>query len=127
MRGIALACLLLVACGSDDGSRPDAGPGDIALACESGGTTFPPLDKTCGVPSDCFVAVHTMNCCGTQVAIGLNVSAEPSFASAEAVCDAAYPACGCAQFPTTAEDGRSEELGPLQVDCRAGRCFTYVP
>jgi hypothetical protein len=127
MRAIVLGCLGLGACGSDDGLPPDAGPGEIALACESGGTTFPLLDKSCGAPTDCFVAVHMINCCGTQTAIGLNVSSQMAFTAAEASCAAAYPGCGCAQFPTTAEDGRSELLGPIQVDCRASRCVTFVP
>ena len=126
MRAIVLGCLVLLGCGSDDASPPDAGPGDVALACESGGTTFPVLHKSCGAPTDCFVARHMINCCGTRTAIGLNVASEAAFTAAEETCAQAYPGCGCAEFPTTAEDGRSEELGPIQVDCRAERCFTYV-
>ncbi|HEY5925868.1 MAG TPA: hypothetical protein VIV11_29475 [Kofleriaceae bacterium] len=111
----------------DDGPPSDASATSVQLACESNGTTFPPLEKACSAATDCFVARHTKNCCGTQNAIGLNKSAEAAFMQAETVCDAAYPGCGCAQFPTEAEDGRTEDLGMIEVRCDAGLCTTYVP
>ena len=125
MRGIML--FVLCACGSPGQATPDGPDGGYALTCESGGATFPLLDKSCSVASDCFVAVHQINCCGTQTAIGLNASSQSAFSSAETQCSGAYPGCGCAQFPTTAEDGRSEDMGAIQVDCRSGQCFTFVP
>ena len=127
MRAIVLAILVAAACGSDPDTRADAADGTFQLACESGATTFPDLDKTCSVPGDCFVAIHMINCCGTSVAIGLNVSSQSEFGAAEIACGDAYPACGCAQFPTRAEDGRTEDMGTIQVDCRDHRCFSYIP
>lgn len=128
MRAIALALVaVLAACDSDSDTDADASSGAFQLVCESGGTTFPTLDKACSAPSDCFIAAHMMNCCGTRVAIGLNVSSQSAFTAAETACSNAYPACGCAELPMQAEDGRREDMGTIQVDCRDQRCFTYVP
>jgi len=129
---IVLAALFAIGCshhavGGDDGPTADASSTSIELACESGGATFPALEKACSAASDCFVARHTKNCCGTQTAIGLNVSATVAFMTAESSCDAAYPGCGCAQFPTQAEDGRTEDMGAIHVRCDSGLCTTFVP
>jgi hypothetical protein len=129
----ALAALFAIGCSNHAGSGDDVGPpadastSSIELACESGGATFPPLEKACSVAADCFIALHTKNCCGTQVAIGLNQTSYVAFTTAEGSCDAAYPGCGCAQFPTTAEDGRTEDLGTIQVRCDLGLCTTFIP
>ena len=134
MRGLLLV-LLVTSCSyfgtEDDQATPDAYTGDasptsVQVACESGGTTFPFLEKGCVAATDCFVAEHMHNCCGTQIAVGLNKSAQAAFTQAEAACSMAYPGCGCAQFPTTAEDGRSETDGTIQVRCDSGLCTTFV-
>ncbi|HTN26585.1 MAG TPA: hypothetical protein VL180_02265 [Burkholderiales bacterium] len=95
--------------------------------CESHGTTFPLLEKSCSVTSDCFIALHMVSCCGTQTAIGLATTSESEFTAAENKCEMAYPGCGCAEGPTTAEDSRNETMGTIQVECRAGACTTFVP
>jgi hypothetical protein len=129
---VLLIPLFAIACSNqagqgDDGTTADAAPGWVQLQCESGGATFPPLEKACSTASDCFIARHTKNCCGTQIAVGINVNAAVAFMTAEGSCDAAYPGCGCAQFPTEAEDGRTEDLGAIQVRCDSGLCATYIP
>jgi hypothetical protein len=124
------ACLLtlLVACSSHPtGSSIDAPAGYVELACESHGTTFPALDKSCVAASDCFVADHMVSCCGTLTALGFNVASKSAFTTAESRCAAAYPGCGCATGPTTAEDGRSTLDGTISVRCDTGVCATYVP
>lgn len=126
MRALLIAALV-IGCSGHDGPTADASPTSVQLACESGGTTFPFLEKACNVASDCFIALHMKNCCGTQNAIGLNATAQSAFTATETTCAAAYPGCGCAQFPTMAEDGRTEDLGPIQVKCAVGLCTTYVP
>ncbi len=123
----SIAWLLLLAACSGSGSSGPADDGDFELTCESQGATFPLLDKTCSVASDCFVARHMINCCGTQVAIGLNVASESEFGPGETACASAYPACGCAPLPPAAEDGRTEAAGTIEVECVSQRCTTFVP
>jgi hypothetical protein len=122
-----LVSLVLVAGCASHGSTPDASPTSEEVACESKGTTFPPLEKACTVASDCFVAQHMVSCCGTLVALGFNVSAKPAFTAAEATCSMAYPGCGCAQGPTKAEDGKFDLQNTISVRCDTGLCRTFVP
>jgi hypothetical protein len=72
------------------------------------------------------VAMHTINCCGSRTAIGLNVSSQVSFNSAESVCP---PACTCVSGPTTAEDGQSVSAAhpTISVMCTQNQCKTYIP
>ena len=88
---------------------------------------FPWFDRKCLAATDCAVVFHQINCCGTRVAQGINALGVDAFASAEAVCDSQYPACGCAESPTTADDG-NWGFGPdaFGVSCRNGDCYTFV-
>lgn len=89
---------------------------------------FPMFDKTCGVDSDCALALHTISCCGTEVAWGISTSEVAAFESAEATCDSQYPECDCAPFPTLAEDGNEVmDANALAVTCQMGACMSYVP
>jgi hypothetical protein len=122
MRSILLLATVTVSC-----AALDASPTSIELACESHGTEFPSLDKACVQATDCFIADHTVSCCGTMIADGFNTASEAAFAAAETTCAAAYPGCDCVQDPTTAEDGRTDEMGTIAVGCDMGLCRTYVP
>jgi len=126
---IVLVALLAIGCSNDGPNSPalDASSTFHQLVCESGGGGFPPLDKACTAASDCFVALHQINCCGTQVAVGLNQTAYGAFATGEGSCAAAFAECDCALVPTEAEDGRTEAVGAIQVRCETGLCRTYVP
>lgn len=116
------------AAGADAGPTADAAPGTYSLTCESGATTFPPLDKRCGNPGDCAIAYHQNDCCGSEIAIGVASGSLAAFNAAEADCAAGYPACGCAAQPTKAEDGRDTTDGTtIKVACQNGQCTTYVP
>jgi hypothetical protein len=140
---LALPLLLICACGGKDvpvGGRDDAGGsadtgqagaggGDsgrsgFTLACWRGMPEFPPLDKSCNAPTDCFVARHMINCCGSLQAIGLNVGAMSAFSSAETACGG--NACQCDPGWTKAEDGRTENEGVIDVECVTHVCLTYV-
>jgi hypothetical protein len=126
-----LRVVIVVAAGCSSGhgthsSAADAPAGTIQVACESHGTTFPVLDKACTFASDCFIAYHMGDCCGSEIAIGLNVSTMSAFAAAEQACEAAFPPCGCRGLPTRAEDGRSTD-GTIIVGCDQGLCRTSVP
>ena len=110
-----------------DGAPGDA-PGNIqVLNCEANGAGFPPLDKSCGAPTDCAIALHMYVCCGSLRAFGINASAVATFNEAENACRPLYPGCGCPSQPTEAEDGRNASQGTIMVDCVASRCLTYVP
>ena len=72
--------------------------------------------------------LHTIDCCGTEVAWGIRTSAVAAFEEAEAVCDAQYPQCDCAPMPTLAEDGQTVmDASQLAVACTMGACMTCVP
>jgi hypothetical protein len=89
---------------------------------------FPTFAKTCTMATDCATALHTVSCCGTLTAIGINVAEKPAFNAAEATCEMQYPACGCAQSPTTTEDGKtSMDDTQIQVGCTNGQCMTFLP
>jgi len=107
-------------------SPADVGTGPVAnLTCWRTQMPFPPLDKSCSTKADCFIARHTINCCGSQTAVGINVSAKAQFSLAETTCGGGL--CGCVSFATTAEDGQSENSGqPIDVDCMRGACSTFV-
>jgi len=128
MRALLLAMVVTVGCSHHASSGDvDAPPGSVDLVCESHGTTFPALDKACTVATDCFIAQHMIDCCGTFDAIGFNVASQAAFGSAETQCAMAYPGCGCASRPTMAEDGRTTVDGTISVRCESQQCRTYVP
>lgn len=98
------------------------------MQCVGDTPMFPMFDKACAMPSDCVVALHTVNCCGTMVALGINAAEKSAFDAAEATCDMQYPGCGCAQMPTTTEDGKmSMDDTQIQVGCTNGQCTTFLP
>ncbi len=129
---VVLALVVAAGCSKHIPNEPPWGDAasatSIQLACESHGTTFPPQEKKCVAATDCYVANHMINCCGTMVAIGLNAAdTQGEFPYLEGKCEAAYPACGCASLPTAAEDGRTSADGTIMVECTSGLCATYVP
>lgn len=136
-RTITLSLLLLAACNGgsnlvDGGTPQEAGPtGDLGastgpLTCQ--GYTMPAFSKACSAKSDCVVVTHTIDCCGTGKAIGLNAADQAAFVAEEKKCAATYPGCGCPTGPTHTEDGSQAPWGAsaIDVDCVAGVCLTYV-
>ncbi|MCA9664864.1 MAG: hypothetical protein KC503_04725 [Myxococcales bacterium] len=118
--------------GNSDGPIATDGPaGDGAtvsgLRC-NGNTPFgATISAACSAPSDCIAVEHTTDCCGTNIVIGINKADKAAFDSAEAACDASWPACGCASQPTKTEDG-STVLGSAKAaaTCVNGRCVSYI-
>ena len=47
-----------------------------------------------------------------------------SFAADEKACEATYPACGCAEYPTVDDFGKAGT--EFAVDCQMGACTTHV-
>ena len=142
---LLVGILVLAACdnvdvegGGDGGSGGSAGSGtSSSSSSSSGGTTvqctgdtpmFPTFDKTCVMATDCVTAFHMVSCCGTRAAIGINAAEQAAFDEAEATCEMQYPGCGCAQGPTTTEDGKmSLDDTQIQVACTNGQCMTFLP
>ena len=90
-------------------------------------TVFPSFDMSCQSDDDCAVAVHQINCCGTRQALGIDGQEVARFIEDEAICEAQYPSCDCADFGIQADDGQStydpDELG---VVCAENTCTTFV-
>ncbi|MBM4342155.1 MAG: hypothetical protein FJ100_02125 [Deltaproteobacteria bacterium] len=108
-----------------DAAAPDAAP-PPKVQCTGAEFAFPTFSKACGADSDCFVAQHQVNCCGSLIALGLATTDKAAFEAAEKICGDQYPPCGCAGQPTLAEDGYSAGVNPIAVKCASGKCMTYV-
>ena len=103
----------------------DAGP---TVQCAGAPAAFPSFDRSCAQDSDCAVAIHQINCCGSHLAWGIQASALAAFTAAEATCDAQYPKCGCPAFQTMAEDGFGTfDSTAFAARCDAGTCRSFVP
>ena len=89
--------------------------------------TTPPIDRSCKGSADCIAVTHMVDCCGTMVAIGINLADKGRFDTAEKACAATFPACGCAAEPTKTDDG-SWVAGPstAEATCDNGRCRTFI-
>ena len=56
----------------------------------------------------------------------MNDSAQAQYQNLEPKCEAMYPACGCAEGPSTADDGSSIPLNATPgIACVQGVCTTY--
>ncbi len=138
--GLSLFVTGLAACGGGDGSGSNGGSGGstatggaggttVEVACANGGSpSFPTFDRACMADGDCVIALHQINCCGTLDALGIASAEKAAFDEAEATCESQYPACGCAQGPTTTDEGSTAtDLAAISVQCIGGQCTTYVP
>jgi hypothetical protein len=122
--------------GTDGGGTKDGNGGQDAPGsqqCGNGGATFsiPPVQTGCTSSDACVFELHEVTCCGPRQAYGVNHAYATSFQSAEAAWEATCPKCGC---PTTnqvtAQDGKTGEIGQLQVKCDTsgggtGKCTTF--
>jgi hypothetical protein len=130
------ATLLIFLVGCDDKKTEEGDPGDEAETDSGDGDgdgitcpdPFPEFDKSCTAVEDCFVALHQVSCCGTLVAIGLNVADQPTFNEVEMVCVSEYPECECAPGPIVTDDGsETEDFTMITVECVQNSCTTTVP
>jgi hypothetical protein len=84
------------------------------------------VDRKCTIDTDCVAVIHTTNCCGAAVWLGINASLAEHFLTLEKACDANYPACGCAAGQPVADDGSFIPFGEAAgVTCAAGTCKTF--
>jgi hypothetical protein len=115
---LALACV--ASCVATNASDP--------VRCGASNPTFPPFDRSCATVTDCFIAIHVVDCCGSTVAMGLSTAERTGFAADEARCAAMYPGCRCAPAPVQADDGNTaESTRQVSLHCDQGRCATTAP
>jgi hypothetical protein len=109
--------------GGSGGAKADAFSDGFSNACGQ----IPTLDRSCAVDADCMAVMHTINCCGTGVWMGIRTTDTQRFASLEAACDSGYPPCGCGTSPPTTDDGSTVAFGNsgASVACQGGQCRTF--
>ncbi|MEY3015399.1 MAG: hypothetical protein RIT45_4134 [Pseudomonadota bacterium] len=94
--------------------------------CSENGMTAPKPPKACGKTSDCAIAMKTIDCCGSQQAVGVAKFAKDAFEKAEFSCSNGMAVCDCAPKPLQFEDGLSGGDGLMAVQCEDGLCQTYA-
>jgi hypothetical protein len=86
---------------------------------------FPEFGDKCVSNNDCAVVFHQVDCCGNQIALGINPSEVADFKEAEAICSNQYPGCGCPMGPIKADDGTmSLDKNDFSAQCVEGSCWT---
>jgi hypothetical protein len=102
---------------------------DGVLCAAAGVERFPTFERACETATDCVAVEHQVNCCGTDVLLGIRADEQVAFDEAEATCRGMYPGCGCAEGPTTADDGTTADgVAGGRVECRENVCTsTFVP
>ena len=126
---------------AEDGFLAMDGEGTVGVRCDEGlCSTFvttakldcaqssgkPQPFKLCQANKDCTYVLHTVDCCGSQQAVGLTKVAKLGFEKAEAICGPKMAICDCAPKPVVAEDGVSAGEGLIAVQCEAGACMSYI-
>lgn len=106
----------------DAEAHPDAGS-----ACAQ----IDALDRHCTTDTDCSSAIHAADCCGTYAAVGFAGYEADEYATLEPLCEASYPACGCAARPTMTDSGEMvSSPSDVQVACvirgTGAVCMTYA-
>lgn len=135
-----LAVVSLAACGACQGGKgegtavgdassvgPDAAPGDLALTCNASDSSYPVFSRRCSDATDCAIANHQIDCCGSTIATGIAATDLTSFEEVEAACGAFFPECGCASQPPILDDGSSAiNFDTIDVSCSfEGFCATF--
>jgi len=123
--------------GDDDVTVADA-PSDSPayLACMDASGKLADSLKACKSDTDCVIKQEQIDCCGTILFVGVDVTSTKQFDVCETAWVAHFPGCGCATDYTETEDGKRTTLGidaggPL-VRCtnftsNGGLCLTYTP
>src|SRR5262245_23969433 len=96
-----LVILLLAGCPSRDpdgavdaapGGGSDAAPGaTLELTCPVDMSAFPSFPRSCVAASDCAIALHQLDCCGSMMAHGIRADQVDEFSTAESACAAMFP------------------------------------
>jgi hypothetical protein len=78
----------------------------------------------CTVPTDCAIALHKVDCCGSQNALGIRMDQVTAFNTAETAWDATCTACMCTAQPIHAQAGGNCAMANITVNCDGGMCRT---
>jgi hypothetical protein len=96
-----------------------------AASCE--GFASPALGKSCATDDDCFAGVHILDCCGSQIVLGYNLSVQSSFDEYEADCTS-RALCRCAPAEPTIEGGQvTSDIELRRAVCSGGQCLGTGP
>ena len=104
----------------------DAGP---PLVCDYGAL---PLTRTCGVDGECVAGLLSLDCCGTQHALGYNGAFVVQFNLLAALCTAAVTpdggrACGCANRGIQLDNGLPAPISArIGAVCISGTCTSVA-
>lgn len=94
--------------------------------CGAGGLQSPKAVKSCTATSDCTYVLQTIDCCGSQRAVGIAKFAKDALEKAEFSCSQQMAVCDCMPKPVQLEDGLTAGDGLTAVQCEAGSCMTYA-
>jgi len=145
MRATFLLAVVMTACGgavagidSPDASTGSTDAGATAPAasvrCPWEQGTMPvktvPYDKRCATTADCAIGLHLNDCCGQEIAMGVNKGSLALFTRDGGICGDEFGGlCDCATGGIVAEDGRMSKKpkgADIVVACTAGACVTHV-
>ena len=87
-------------------------------------TSFPKFEKGCGADANCVIGMHTINCCGSQLAIAFNHSLRDAFDAAEKAWQATCPKCGCPAMAPVNESGKTGSS--FDARCIGGKCISVA-
>lgn len=110
-----------------------AGAGGAGACFDAKGSIPSTPFKLCQSASDCEIATHTADCCGSQVKVGVRKDQLTAFAACELAWVETLPSCGCASQGERAEDGKSSlppavvEVACVDFTSQGGICKTRVP
>ncbi|AKU98613.1 hypothetical protein AKJ09_05277 [Labilithrix luteola] len=119
----------------DDAAAPPI-PQDASLPSPQGTLTCPSsdagvtytYDRSCTAASDCVIGFLSIDCCGSQMAYGINAAAKSRFDETALTCGI-RGVCDCAAEYVRSEDGATSlyaDHHDLQVGCADQRCITYI-
>lgn len=95
--------------GGPEASQADARPTDGGAAdageCRTTGLKLDTY-KSCHFDNDCTFAIHSTNCCGSFVYVGIAKARLAEFELCESAWASHFPPCGCASGPPKTEDGK---------------------
>jgi hypothetical protein len=91
--------------GGPGGTGGTGGGGGGPKLCVGAGASFPSFVKGCESVTNCALVQHQTDCCGGALIMAINHGEIAGFGDAEKICEAEYPACGCASQGVKAEDG----------------------
>lgn len=111
-----------------DAVRPDTPAEDAALTCD---LATAGVGRACTADAQCRVGIFTLNCCGTERAIGYSAASGVAFDRLRDGCARLYGGirmCGCPTLPTELDDGaRTLDHSRILASCVRGMCSSHLP